>query len=178
MRIIRGSHRGRKISLPKNFKSRPTTDFAKESLFNILENSYYFDNLTVLDLFSGTGNISLEFLSRGCTSVTSVEGNKTNCSHIEKQIENFFPNLSNVISADAYNFCKNSNLAYKIIFADPPFSDTSIGVLPDMIFNNPTILESTLFILEHSGKVDFSEHVFFKEHRRYGNVNFSFFEKR
>jgi len=177
MRIIRGSQKGRRITLPKAFNSRPTTDFAKEALFNILENSYYFNKTTVLDLFSGTGNISLEFLSRGCLSVTSVEISKKNCLHIEKQIEDFFPNLSNVISADVYKFCKNSNLSYRIIFADPPFSDKNSGVLPELVFNNESVLDSTVFILEHSAKNNFSESPFFKETRRYGNVNFTFFEK-
>ncbi|NPA44826.1 MAG: methyltransferase [Chlorobi bacterium] len=178
MRIIRGSQKGRKISLPKGFKSRPTTDFAKESLFNILDNLYYFDKATVLDLFAGTGNISLEFFSRGCTNVTSVEINKRNSYHIEKQIEEFFPSLSNVITADVYRFCKNSNLAYKIIFADPPFFDKNIKLLPELIFNNPSVLEDTLFILEHSAKNNFSDSPFFKESRKYGNVNFTFFEKK
>jgi len=178
MRIIRGSQKGRQISLPKGFESRPTTDFAKESLFNILDNLYYFEKATVLDLFSGTGNISLEFFSRGCSEVTSIEKSKRNCLHIEDQIEEFFPNLSNVISADVYEFCKKSNLAYKIIFADPPFSDKNINLLPNLIFNNSTILKDTLFILEHSRKINFADSPFFKESRRYGNVNFTFFEKK
>lgn len=178
MRIIRGSQKGRPISIPKGFNSRPTTDFAKEALFNILENYYYFDKLSVLDLFSGTGNISLEFLSRGCKTVTSVEFSKKNCLHIEKQIEDFFPNNSNVITADVYKFCENSNLSYKIIFADPPFSDKNIEKLPELIFNNHSVLGDTIFIIEHSSKNDFSASPFFKEKRRYGNVNFTFFEKK
>jgi 16S rRNA (guanine(966)-N(2))-methyltransferase RsmD len=178
MRIIRGSHKGRKIFPPKNFNSRPTTDFAKESLFNILENSYYFEELTVLDLFSGSGNISIEFLSRGCKSVTSVELNKKNCNHIEKQIEKLFPTSdSDVINSDVYEFCKHAGLNYKVIFADPPFSDKNIHLLAELIFNNKSISE-TLFILEHSEKNNFKTSPYFKETRRYGNVNFTFFEKK
>lgn len=177
MRIIRGTHKGRKIFPPKNFNSRPTTDFAKESLFNILENTFYFDKLTALDLFSGSGNISLEFLSRGCKFVTSVELNKKNCTHIENLIDNLFPNLSNVINSDVYEFCKHAGLNYKVIFADPPFSDKNIHLLPELIFNNKSVID-TLFILEHSAKNNFKDSPYFKETRRYGNVNFTFFEKK
>jgi len=177
MRIIRGSHKGRKIFPPKDFNSRPTTDFAKESLFNILENIYYFDKLTALDLFSGTGNISLEFLSRGCKSVTSVELNKKNCIHIENLIDELFPDLSDVINSDVYEFCKHAGLNYKVIFADPPFSDINIHLLPELIFNNESVIE-TLFVLEHSAKNDFKNSSYFKETRRYGNINFTFFEKK
>ncbi len=178
MRIIRGSQKGRKIYPPKDFNSRPTTDFAKESLFNILENIYYFDKLTALDLFSGTGNISLEFLSRGCERLTSVELNKKNCIHIENQIEELFPIASSdVINSDVYEFCKHAGLNYKVIFADPPFSDEKIYLLPRLIFNNESVID-TLFILEHSAKNDFKDSLYFKETRRYGNVNFTFFEKK
>jgi len=178
MRIIRGSHKGRKIFPPKNFNSRPTTDFAKESLFNILENIYYFDKLTVLDLFSGSGNITLEFLSRGCKLITSVELNNNNCIHIENQIKELFPNLTyQVFKSDVYEFCKHADLNYKLIFADPPFADKNIHLLPELVFDNKTVAD-TLFVLEHSSKNDFKNSLYFKETRKYGNVNFTFFEKK
>jgi len=176
MRIIRGNQKGRKIFPPKGFNSRPTTDYAKESLFNILENKYNFEEIRVLDLFSGTGNISLEFFSRGCKNITSVEIGRKNCFHIKNQISNLFSITGNVINADVYKFCKKSRLNYELIFADPPFSDEKIEVLPDIIFNNETLINSE-FILEHSANFNFEKNRYFKETRRYGNVNFSFFEK-
>lgn len=177
MRIISGSNRGRKIFPPKNFNSRPTTDFAKESLFNILNNIFHFDKLSVLDLFSGTGNISLEFLSRGCKRLLAVDSNKNNCTHIETQFKKLSTGNPEVINVDVYEYCKSADLSYKIIFADPPFSDPQIKDLPDLIFNNETAKE-TLFVLEHSAKNNFKASPYFKETRRYGNVNFTFFEKK
>ncbi|MCF6366403.1 MAG: RsmD family RNA methyltransferase [Bacteroidales bacterium] len=176
MRIIRGSRKGRKIFPPKGFSSRPTTDYAKESLFNILENKYEIENLNVLDLFSGTGNISLEFFSRGCKSVTSVEISRKNCLHIKNQISNLFSIPGNVISADVYKFCLKADLSYDIIFADPPFSDEKINTLPRIILNNETAINS-LLILEHSANFNFENNKYFKETKKYGNVNFSFFKK-
>ncbi len=176
MRIIRGSQKGKKIFPPKGFKSRPTTDFAKESLFNILENKYDFEKLTVLDLFSGTGNISYEFFSRGCKNVTSIEINRKNCVHIKEQIFNLFSVTGNVITADVYSFCKKADLDYKLIFADPPFDDKKIETLPDLVFKSETVVD-TVFILEHSADYNFTENIYFKETRRYGNINFSFFDK-
>ncbi len=135
MRIIRGSRKGRSISIPKGFTSRPTTDFAKEALFNILENSFYFEKLSVLDLFSGTGSISLEFLSRGCKLVTSVEIKKTNCIHIEKQIENYFPNMSDVIIADE-------------VWSESTYAKTQSGYDKDVICASVDIVEKLNQIAE------------------------------
>ncbi len=176
MRIIRGSQKGRTIFPPKGFNSRPTTDYAKESLFNILENKYDFEKLSVLDLFSGTGNISFEFISRGCENVTSVEINRKNSFHIKNQISNLFSVSGNVITADVYSFCEKADLNYSLIFADPPFADKKIETLPDIVFNNETVI-NTAFILEHSANFNFIDNPYFKETRRYGNINFSFFEK-
>ena len=179
MRIIRGEYKGHKILTPKGFKGRPTTDFAKEALFNILSNNYNIKNSDVLDLFSGTGNISLEFLSEGCKSITAIDINKSYTSHIRKIFEKMFPEKTKVITADVFKYCKNQNLNFDIIFADPPYENTDkINILPDIIFNNSSIKENLLFILEHSKKNDFTEHPHFKESRKYGNVRFTFFEKK
>ncbi len=177
MRIIRGCQKGRKILPPKNFNSRPTTDFAKESLFNILENKYNLENLKVLDLFSGTGNISLEFLSRGSKEVTSVEIRKKNCLHIKTQINSLFTGKGNVIISDVYKFCEKTTHEVDLIFADPPFEDKKIHKLPELIFNNEA-LQKAVFILEHSAKNDFSTNKYFEERRKYGNINFTFFIKK
>lgn len=176
MRIIRGTRKGRRILPPKGFNSRPTTDFAKESLFNILENKYNLKELSIIDLFSGTGNISLEFLSRESKNVISVEINKKNYLHIKKQFDDLFPGKGTVIKSDAFKFCKSTNFQPDLIFADPPFDNKYISNLPSVIFSNPA-LKNTVFILEHSAKNDFSENEYFVETRRYGNVNFSFFQK-
>ncbi|NPA67902.1 MAG: methyltransferase [Chlorobi bacterium] len=178
MRIIRGQLKGRKIFPPKGFDARPTTDFAKESLFNILGNIYDFGNADILDLFSGSGNISMEFLSEGCKSITAVELNRRYAEHIKKQFAEMFPGKGSVICADVFRFCKKRDLHYDIIFADPPFKDKRIAVLPDLIFSNPGIKDDLLFVLEHPKYFDFSGHEFFKEHRKYGNIHFSFFEKK
>lgn len=178
MRIIRGIHKGRKIILPKGFNARPTTDFAKEALFNILLNNYSIQNAVVLDLFAGTGSISYEFLSEGCESVTSVDISKQYIFHIKKQGEELFSGKLKAVCADAFRFCNNNILNYDIIFADPPYRNEKIAKLPDLIFKNSEIKEDVLFILEHSKNFSFSDNVFFKEKRTYGNVNFSFFEKR
>ncbi len=178
MRIIRGKYKGKKIFPPKGFKARPTTDFAKESLFNILDNNYNLKDINVLDLFSGTGSISLEFLSEGCKSVTAVDISRIYTKHINEQFEQLFPSKGTVICTDVFKFCKKQNLNYDIIFADPPFQDEKLNELPGLIFSNPSIKDSFLFILEHSKKNNFSGYDFFKESRKYGNIIFSFFEKK
>jgi len=178
MRIIRGKYKGRKLLPPKEFKARPTTDFAKESLFNILENNDYLKEAIVLDLFSGTGSISLEFLSEGCKNITAVDINRTYTLHIKKQFDEMFPSKGNVVCTDVFKFCKKQKLNYDIIFADPPFQNENINELPKLIFNNPGLKDHVLFVLEHSKKYDFSSYEFFKESRKYGNIIFSFFEKK
>ena len=178
MRIIRGKYKGRKITAPKGFKARPTTDFAKESLFNILQNNYQVQDAVVLDLFSGTGSISLEFLSEGCKKMTAVDINRNYIFHIKKQFDELFPLKGTVICDDVFNFCKKQELNYDIIFADPPFNDSNVKDLPEIIFNNPSLNPNVIFILEHSKQYDFSENIFFIQSRKYGNVNFSFFEKK
>jgi 16S rRNA (guanine(966)-N(2))-methyltransferase RsmD len=177
MRIISGIHKGRRINPPKGFNSRPTTDFAKESLFNILENKFNFSGIRVLDLFSGSGNISLEFLSRGCIDVEAVELNNKNTLHIKKMFSELFPGKGVVIKADVYNFCNKNNLSeFEIIFADAPYNDMKVKTLPELIFRNESLSKAFL-IIEHSDYVNFSDHIFFIETRRYGNVNFTFFKK-
>ena len=178
MRVIRGSLKGKTIHPPKGFNARPTTDFAKESLFNILENIFTIEDISVLDLFSGSGNISLEFLSRGCERVTSVEISKKYSIHIKNLIESLFPGKSNVRSTDAIKFCKNGSLDYDLIFADPPYSDENVRNIPDLVFNNTSLKDDAMFILEHSIEHDFKDHKCFVEHRKYGNVHFSFFKKK
>ncbi|MEA3451751.1 MAG: RsmD family RNA methyltransferase [Bacteroidota bacterium] len=176
MRIISGNNKGRKIKVLKDFKDHPTTDFAKESLFNILNNLYYFEDIRVLDLFTGSGNISFEFASHGTSDITLVDSNSRYVRFIEQQTEGIFPEVDfNCIIADAFDFVKNTPLNYDIIFADPPYSMENVDKLPDLVFANEHISDDLLFILEHSKKQNFKNHHFFIKERKYGNVHFSMF---
>ena len=179
MRIIRGKFRSKKISPPSNFSARPTTDFAKEGLFNILENRFDFEEIKFLDLFSGTGSISYEFLSRGGASCTAVESDKRCILFIERSAREMFKNGElKVIQANAFSMMSKLNLDFDIIFADPPYSDEKVKDIPELIFQNPSIKKETLLIIEHSATVEFSQSTYFEEHRKYGSVNFSFFSKK
>ncbi len=178
MRIIGGDFKGKTIKTLSSFKDRPTTDFARESLFNILNNYYYFDNVKVLDLFCGTGAISFEFMSRGTRQITAVDKNKKYTDFIEKQALNIFKeNILLTINADAFDFIKNNILDYDIIFADPPYQMEEIEKIPNYIFENKYIKEDTMLILEHSKYFNFKNHNFFQKEKKYGHVHFSFFEK-
>lgn len=176
MRIISGSRRGRKIDPPQGLTARPTTDFAKEGLFNVLANRVEMESLDVLDLFGGTGSIGYEFASRGCRTVTTVEKNRLHAAFIRKMTDVLgFENME-VIQGDVFKYVKSCRRKYDLIFADPPYQMEELDSLPDMIMVGHLLKEGGLFVLEHGPKKDFSEHRYFVEHRHYGNVNFSFFE--
>jgi len=178
MRIIRGQYRGKQITAPKNLDARPTTDFAKEGLFNILDNSYNFETLDVLDLFAGTGNIGFEFLSRGAKSVVAVEVMRPHASFIHKTGESLFGKKMRVITADAFKFAEKSPLNYDIVFADPPYDLEGSEKLPDLIFASNLLKPNLLFVMEHSDNLSFKEHPHFEQERNYGKVHFSFFRKK
>ena len=176
MRIVSGTHKGRLIRPPKNFKARPTTDFAKENLFNVLNNIFDYTELDVLDLFSGTGSISYEFASRGSNSVISVESNFKHHIFIKKTIEELsLPNIK-AIKSDVFRFIKTYSTKFDLIFADPPYELNEIQSIPDFIFNHNILKPEGWLIVEHGDKTDFSKHSKFKEIRKYGGVNFSIFE--
>lgn len=176
MRIISGNHKGRTIRVLSTFSDRPTTDYAKESLFNILNNLYYFEDLRVLDLFCGSGSISYEFASQGSLDITVVDSNSQYVNFIENQASEIFPDVNfKYITVDAFEFVKKAPLNYDLIFADPPYAMDNIELLPDLIFANKDIPEDLLFILEHSKRHNFKEHRFFIKERKYGNVHFSLF---
>lgn len=175
MRIISGKFKGRRIAPPKNITARPTTDFAKEGLFNLLANRIDFEDTTALDLFAGTGSISIELISRGCPHVTSIEQSKTQYAFIKKTcMELGIDNLL-VLQTDVFKFLKKINSQYDFIFADPPYDLERLDEIPDLIFSRNTLKPEGLFILEHSAGSNFEGHPHFSEHRNYGNVNFSFF---
>lgn len=176
MRIIGGKYKGKKFEPPKNFDARPTTDFAKEALFNVLNNIYNFENLEVLDLFSGTGSISYEFLSRGTKIITAVENKPKHVAYIIKQFELLHAEQVNVIKIDAFKYLNNCKRKFDIIFADPPYNEKNIIDIYNFIYEKTLLKEDSLLIIEHSEIYDFSKLSKFKEMRKYGSVHFSFFE--
>lgn len=177
MRIIGGKLGKRIIKLPANLKLRPTTDQAKEALFNILNHRYQLSGINVLDLFAGTGSISFEFISRGANSVSCVENNLIHFKLITSVKSKFDMNNLYPVKTDVFKFIERNQSPYDIIFADPPFELENIAQLPEMILNDQNIKTNGLFILEHSKDHDFSKYEFFKEERKYGKIRFSFFEK-
>ncbi len=177
MRIISGLYKSRKIVAPKNLPVRPTTDMAKESLFNILNNHFYFDAVSVLDLFAGSGNISYEFASRGTENITSVDQD-FGCIKFINKTADAFGMLINTIKSDVFKFLEKSRLQSNIIFADPPysFSDDLFAKIPELIFKNNLLLEEGLLIIEHSKHTDLSKLENFSYSKSYGGNMFSFFE--
>jgi 16S rRNA (guanine966-N2)-methyltransferase len=177
MRIIRGTHRGRKITPPSNLPVRPTTDLAKESLFNILDNRIYFEDLNVLDLYSGTGSIAYEFASRGGKSVIAVDIHPKCVSFIHETATRLgFENLKAVRSS-SIGFLNHSFAKFDLIFADPPYDLEGIEDVISLVFSRNLLKEGGWLIIEHSQGKDFSAYPEFIEHRNYGKVNFSFFRK-
>ena len=178
MRIISGKYKGRHFDIPRSFKARPTTDFAKENLFNILNNTLDFEEVKALDLFSGTGSISLELLSRGCQEVTSVEMDSLHFSFLKKSQATLGDRNWKIIRDDVFRFIRRCTAEYDLIFADPPYALKELGEIPNLILSGNMLKEDGIFIFEHGKDYDFSEHPQFVRHIAYGSVNFSFFKKQ
>lgn len=176
MRIISGTFRGRRLAPPKNITARPTTDFAKESLFNLLNNRLDFEEADMLDLFAGTGGIGLEFVSRGARSVTAVEMAHTQQNFIISACRQLGVHNLMVVRSDVFKFLNASTQQFDFIFADPPYALEQLASLPDLIFERSLLKPDAYFVLEHGKDYDFSAHPRFVEHRSYGNVHFSFFQ--
>ena len=176
MRIISGTYKGKRLTAPKNLPVRPTTDFAKEALFNILNHRVSFDEVSLLDLFSGTGNISFEFASRGTQDITSVDSFYGCVKYIQKIADELtFP--IKAIKSEVNKFILNSTTAFDVIFADPPYDFTAeqIDTLVTNIFDKDLLNEDGLLIIEHSKHTDLSAIRHFTESRKYGGSVFSFF---
>lgn len=177
MRIISGIYKGRRLTAPKNLPVRPTTDFAKEALFNILRVRYYFDEISVLDLFSGTGNISFEFASRGVQNITAVDAHMGCVQYINKVSEEFsFP--INTIKADVFKYLENATGKFDVIFADPPydFEVSQLESIVNTVFEKEMLAEEEgILVIEHSKQNDLSSFPHFVEARKYGGNVFSFF---
>lgn len=177
MRIISGSHRGRLIAPPANLKARPTTDFAKENLFNVISNFYDYEGLTVLDLFSGTGSISYEFASRGAAEITAVEINPAHVNFINSTASKLGFEQINVVHANCFLYVKACERKFDVIFADPPYDIEGSDELPRLIVERELLTDRGTLIMEHSANLDFSDYPLFTQKRKYGSVNFSIFEK-
>jgi len=175
MRIISGTFKGRRLTPPKNITARPTTDFAKESLFNLLQNRIEFEGTDMLDLFAGTGGIGIEFVSRGAREVTSVEMAHTQQNFIISTCRLLGIRNLQLIRGDVFKYIAACHTQYDFIYADPPYALDKLATLPDLVFEHQLLKEGGWFVLEHSKADEFSEHPHFVEHRKYGNVNFSFF---
>jgi 16S rRNA (guanine966-N2)-methyltransferase len=176
LRIIGGKYKGRRIEPPSNFRARPTTDFAREGLFNILNNRIDFETVTVLDLFSGTGSISYEFASRGAASIHLIEKDMRHISGIKRIINEL--GLENIkpVHIDVKAFLKTCSMKFDVVFADPPYDLSWLKDLPDLVTGAGVIKEDGFFVLEHPKNLIFNGHRLFFEHRNYGGVNFSFFK--
>lgn len=178
MRIIGGKLKGKTVNPPMGYKARPTTDFAREGLFDILGNEYEFEDLKVLDLFGGTGAISFEFASRGAARVYCVEMNRDNAAFIKREAARL--GLSNVTSvhANVFDFLPICREKFDIIFADPPYALEGLDSIPDKVFSRDILHPGCYFILEHGGEYSFTKHSCFVKERCYGRVHFSFFTAR
>ena len=175
MRIISGSYRGKQIHPPSGMKARPTTDQAKEGLFNILIHRFDLEELEVLDLFAGTGSITYEFASRNTRAVVAVETDPGYFKFIRKTITDLgFENVS-LIRGDVFRYLRHPSQSFDIIFADPPYDHSRLEQLPDLVFSTEVLAKDGWFILEHPRNHSFTTHPRFLSHRRYGGVNFSVF---
>ncbi len=178
MRIIRGHLKGKRFAVPPNFPSRPTTDYAKEGLFNVLENSLDFDELEVLDLCSGTGNISFEFISRAAKFVMAVDANDRCTQFLKQNAKNLgIEQNFSVVKKDALLFCKLNDRQYDVVFADPPFHLTFHEELVNTVFERDTLRSGGMLIVEHGRHTQLSHLPFYERTRNFGNVHFSFFVK-
>lgn len=175
MRIITGKYKGRHFDVPRSFKARPTTDFAKENIFNVMNGYLDFEAATALDLFAGTGSISLELLSRGCASVVSVEMDRDHARFIGQCMQKIGAKENILIKGDVFRFLKSCRQQFDFIFADPPYALEQLPQIPDLIFEYQLLKPDGVFVFEHGKSHDFATHPHFAEHRSYGSVNFSIF---
>ena len=176
MRVIGGRLKGRRFSPPRHFKGRPTTDFGREGLFNLLRSRLDLEGLEALDLFAGSGAVSYELASRGAVSVTAVEMDAGSCRYIQKQAQDFGLDAIRVLRADAFAFLGKAMTQFDLVFADPPYTEARLDTLPGLVRDAGIVADGGLFVLEHGDRRDFSEESGFVEMRKYGHVHFSFFD--
>jgi 16S rRNA (guanine(966)-N(2))-methyltransferase RsmD len=176
LRIVSGTHKGRRFTPPKGLPVRPTTDYAKEGLFNILNNQVEIEGAAILDLFAGTGNITFEFASRGAASVLAVDQHFGCVKYTKKIAEELDFKSITALKADVFKFIAKLKGNYDIIFADPPYGAKGVADLPLHLLNSGTLNKDGLLIVEHGRELSFNEHPNHVSTRNFGNVNFAFFE--
>ena len=176
MRIIGGALKGKTILPPMGYGARPTTDFAREGLFNILDNEYEFEGLKVLDLFGGTGAIAYEFASRGAERVWSIEMSRDNASFIRREAARLGLQNVTAVHANVFDFLPICHEKFDLVFADPPYAHEGLEGLPDKVLGAGILHPERYFILDHGGEHSFAGHPLFVKERCYGRVHFSFFE--
>lgn len=176
MRIIRGKYGRRRFDVPGNITARPTTDFARENIFNVIENLIDLEGITAVDLFAGTGAVTFELLSRGASRVTAVEKASTQFRFIAKVAEQLgCSDQLTLVRGDVFRYLSSVSTPAQFVWADPPYNFPRFAEIPELVLNSHLMAPGTLFVLEHSKAHDFSHLPHFKEHRAYGSVNFSIF---
>lgn len=176
MRIITGKYKGRHFDIPRTFKARPTTDFAKENIFNVLMGYIDLDGADALDLFAGTGSISLELLSRGCRSVICIEQEREHYAFIRQCINKLNDNNIQPIRGDVFRFIKSCKRQFDFVFADPPYTLKELPLIPGIILSSSILRDNGIFVFEHGKNHQFQDNPHFIDHREYGAVNFSIFQ--
>ncbi len=178
MRVIGGTHKGRRFSPSKKFTGRPTTDYARESLFNVLMHGYNLEDIDVLDLFAGSGSLTYEFMSRGARTVLAIEKDRTSVKFINKTLQEFDLSGAEVIIGDVFTLLNRDIGTFDIIFADPPFDEPRMKDLPARLLKKSWLNANGMLIVEHPEKIDFSAVEGFDQQRKYGHVCFSFFSHK
>lgn len=176
MRIITGKYKGRHFDIPRTFKARPTTDFAKENIFNVLMGYINLDGASALDLFAGTGSISLELLSRGCSSVICIEQEREHYEFIRQCVNKLNDNNIQPIRGDVFRFIKSCKRQFDFVFADPPYALKELPLIPDLILSSGILKDNGIFVFEHGKNHHFQDDPRLIDHREYGAVNFSIFQ--
>lgn len=177
MRIISGIYKSRRFDVPKSFKARPTTDFAKENIFNVIGNLIDLEGCEALDLFAGTGSVSFELISRGCRNVVCVEKDFAHYGFIKKVQAELKTTALTPLKGDVFRFLENCTHPFDFIFADPPYALKELSSVPSIILEKDLLKDNGVFVMEHPKEYDFSGLPYFHDHRVYGSVNFSIFVK-
>ena len=178
MRVITGKYKGRHFDIPRTFKARPTTDFAKENIFNVLNGYIDFEDCRALDLFAGTGSISIELLSREAQYVVGLELDRDHCPFIRQCIDKLGADNYSLIRGDVFRYLKSCRETFDLIFADPPYALKNLEEIPQIVLDKGILSEDGIFVLEHGKHNNFEQHPCFLERRAYGSVNFSLFKAK
>jgi 16S rRNA (guanine(966)-N(2))-methyltransferase RsmD len=177
MRIVSGIYKSRRFDVPKSFKARPTTDFAKENIFNVLGNLMDLEDAVALDLFAGTGSISFELISRGCREVVCIEKDAAHFAFIKKVKTELKADHLITLRTDVFRYLEQGKQSFDFIFADPPYVLKELPRIPELVLKQDLLKPEGVFVMEHPKEYDFSQLPYFVQRRVYGAVNFSIFIK-